>query len=271
MTFEFLNLAEDSYPSLVNNTNAMDVVLCRNVLMYFTPGSAARVVDNIFRSLVNDGWLLVAPSESSQVLFRDYAMVGFPDAIFYRKSARPVVEVPAAEDAPVQKEPRSETPAAVPVQARPHMLPVSARPAPPPSAPVETTSPVLRAQELADQGKLAEAREVCDRAIVLDPVNPSYRFLRAMVEQELGMLDDALTSLEQALYLDQAFVMAHFALGNVGRRLGRHALSRRHFRTALKLADTLQPETQLPESGGLSAARLAEFIRSTSAEEAGPP
>ena len=39
VTFSFLNLAEDVYPSLVNNTNAMDVVLCRNVLMYFTPGA----------------------------------------------------------------------------------------------------------------------------------------------------------------------------------------------------------------------------------------
>jgi len=130
-------------------------------------------------------------------------------------------------------------------------------------------SAARRAQELADQGKLSEARLVCDRAIAGDPVNPSHRFLRAMVEQELGMLDDAMRSLEQALYLDQVFVMAHFALGNLGRRLGRRDVSRRHLRIALGLAQGLQPESQLPESGGLSAGRIAELIHSMSAGEPG--
>ena len=37
VTFSYLNLVEDSYPSLSNCTNAMDVIFCRNVLMYFAP------------------------------------------------------------------------------------------------------------------------------------------------------------------------------------------------------------------------------------------
>jgi chemotaxis protein methyltransferase CheR len=261
VTFDFLNLAEDLYPSLVNNTSAMDVILCRNVLMYFTPENAARVVNNMYRALVNDGWLLVAPSESSQVLFRNYTMVGFPDAIFYQKPAAPVLNVPAAETPaeivapppPPRARPQREKPARVAAL----VLPISP----------EKGSPILLAQELADQGKLAEAHAVCDRAISFDPSNSSYRFLRAMVEQELGRLDDAMKSLEQALYLDQAFVMAHFALGILGRRLGRHAVSRRHFRSALSLVEALEPETELPGSGGLSAGRLAELILVMSAGE----
>ena len=35
VTFSPLNLAEDPYPSLVNNTSAMDIIYCRNVLIYF--------------------------------------------------------------------------------------------------------------------------------------------------------------------------------------------------------------------------------------------
>ena len=37
VTFDYLNLVEDRYPSLANNTNGMDVILCRNVTIYFTP------------------------------------------------------------------------------------------------------------------------------------------------------------------------------------------------------------------------------------------
>ena len=32
--FSYLNLMDDCYPSMTNNTNAMDVIFCRNVLMY---------------------------------------------------------------------------------------------------------------------------------------------------------------------------------------------------------------------------------------------
>jgi chemotaxis protein methyltransferase CheR len=68
-------------------------------------------------------------------------------------------------------------------------------------------------------------------------------------------------SLEQALYLDQDFVMAHFARGNLAERLGRHSLSWRHFRCALSLLEGLEPEVPLSESAGLTAGRLTEIIR----------
>ena len=47
VTFVHLNLADDIYPSLLNNTNAMDVILCRNVLMYFTSHQVRKVIRNL--------------------------------------------------------------------------------------------------------------------------------------------------------------------------------------------------------------------------------
>lgn len=37
VSFGYLNLIEDYYPSLENGTNALDLVLCNNTLMYFSP------------------------------------------------------------------------------------------------------------------------------------------------------------------------------------------------------------------------------------------
>ncbi|MBI4458741.1 MAG: protein-glutamate O-methyltransferase CheR, partial [Acidobacteria bacterium] len=51
--FSHLNLAEDAYPSLSNDTNAIDVIFCRNVLMYFTPERQKRVAENFHRTLVD--------------------------------------------------------------------------------------------------------------------------------------------------------------------------------------------------------------------------
>lgn len=69
VAFAYLNLADDVYPSLAGNTNAMDLILCRNVLMYFVPERAEKVVDNFCRSLVEGGWLVVSAVEISSRLF----------------------------------------------------------------------------------------------------------------------------------------------------------------------------------------------------------
>jgi chemotaxis protein methyltransferase CheR len=256
VAFSFLNLAEDTYPSLESDTNAMDLVLCRNVLMYFTPEHAARVVGNLHGALVENGWLLVAPCETSQVLFRQFTTSDFPEAIFYRKSAGSTPRLPSVESAPSwYPEPpalQEEPPSGEEIRREGRISPPNAQ---------ETDAPIAVARALANQGDLAEALSWCDRAVLSDPLNSAHRFLRAMVAQELGRLDEAARSLEQSLYLDQDFVMAHFALGNVAKRLGWHALSRRHFSCALSLIERLEPDVPLPESAGLTAGRLTEIIR----------
>ncbi len=85
VTFSHLNLAADPYPSLWNQTAAMDLIICRNVLMYLTPEVAGRVVGNLYRSLVDGGWLLVSAVESSLTGSLPFVAVDFPGVIFYRK------------------------------------------------------------------------------------------------------------------------------------------------------------------------------------------
>jgi len=41
----------------------MDLIVCRNVLMYFTPERAAQVLGRLERSLGDGGWLALAPAE----------------------------------------------------------------------------------------------------------------------------------------------------------------------------------------------------------------
>ena len=44
VTFAPLNLADGAYPSLATNTSAMDLILCRNVIMYFTRAAQRETV-----------------------------------------------------------------------------------------------------------------------------------------------------------------------------------------------------------------------------------
>ncbi len=49
VTFAYLNLIEDVYLSLLNSTNALDVILCRNVLMYLTPEAMKKVIHQFYK------------------------------------------------------------------------------------------------------------------------------------------------------------------------------------------------------------------------------
>ncbi|MGH7449430.1 MAG: CheR family methyltransferase, partial [Longimicrobiales bacterium] len=57
--FTYLNLAEAAYPSHAIGIADMDLILCRNVLIYFDAATVARVAARLIDSLRPGGWLLV--------------------------------------------------------------------------------------------------------------------------------------------------------------------------------------------------------------------
>ena len=86
VTFAPFNLVEDFLSSPAADTSAMDLIFCRNILMYFTPVQAGRVIGNLHHALTGDGWLAVSPSEASQALFPQFVTRNFPGVIVYQKS-----------------------------------------------------------------------------------------------------------------------------------------------------------------------------------------
>jgi len=270
VTFSCLNLADDAYPSLATNTNAMDVILCRNVLMYFTPERAARVVENLRRALVEGGWLIVSPTEISHTLFSSFAAVEIPGAVLYRKLAGAAPRVLAAErPAPILAPARDEVPrhfaAALTVHEE---LPAQARPSEPePSEAGESAMLSRAARDCADQGKLAEALAWCEKAVAADKLDPALHYLLATILQEQGEAEAAADALRRALYLDPEFALAHFALGNLRLAQGRRPEAQRHFANALALLRARPHGEILPQSEGLTAGRLAEIVASVLASQ----
>lgn len=306
-SFDYLNLVDDVYPALDNNTNAMDIVLCRNVLMYFEADAMRAVLDKFRRALTDGGWLVVSPTEANGAMYSGFVPVGFRNAFFYRKGETPAAlrptmpamqmmpaeayAVPAWARIAVPPAPtlagRDTKHAAVPAAATP--VP-RALPAESPTASAETyrqalvcytqgdyamaaevlaaAAPgdvpglVLAARACANQGKLDEACRWCQAAVAADKFNPGLRYLLASVLAEQGQGAAAAAALKQALYLDQDFALAHFALGNLYRRLGQKATAARHFANARELLAAHPPGEPLPDAEGLTAGRLLDIIDS---------
>jgi chemotaxis protein methyltransferase CheR len=128
---------------------------------------------------------------------------------------------------------------------------------------LKTFSMLTRA--LANQGKLTEALGWCERWVKANKLDASSHYVRAVILQELGNIEQSHRSLQTAIYLEPRFVLAHFALGNVARAGGKIAEANRHFVNASRLLRDYQASDVLPESDGLTADRLTEIINSITA------
>jgi chemotaxis protein methyltransferase CheR len=299
VNFAQLNLMDDAYPFVSTCPNGLDVIFCRNVLMYLTPEGMKKVVRQLHRSLATDGWLIVSPAETSRELFSEFATVSFGDVTWYRKSA---TRLPTTLALPVYAASRlSVQPPERIVEAleptRTLSLHTSQDDSRGEALSQNTALPagsygqalalyeqglyeevervirallsddgnhasalLLLARAYANQGKLTAALVLCDQAIAADKMAARAHYLRATILQEQGSLPEALLAFKQTVYAEPEFMLGHFALGSLALKQRRLKESEKHFANALSLLARYEPEDIVPESEGLSAGRLREMI-----------
>ena len=85
--FAPLNLAEENYPSLTNQTEGIDIIFCRNVLIYFSPEGIRGVTDRLFQSLVKGGIMVVSPVEMSGMISPKLSRFTYAGFTIYQKGA----------------------------------------------------------------------------------------------------------------------------------------------------------------------------------------
>lgn len=283
VTFGYMNLAEGSFPSVLNNTNAMDVIFCRNVLIYFSSEQSMRVLSKLAQCLVPGGWLVVAPAETAGVSVPGLSPVNFGGATLYRKQAKADTLHHVVEKSPVPSEisdswqtlldeklpllvKEEKLASREPLPQNSESDQISEIPKAAAPGPVANVSELMTsAKRLANEGRLQEALTLCDELVVLAKMDPAAHYLRAMVMHELGVVDEAVSALKRSIYLEPTFILAHFGLGNLYRVRGRTGEADKHFENALVLAESLNYEDLLPEGDGLTAGRLAEIINAVRA------
>lgn len=257
---------------------AMDVILCRNVLMYFAAPQMNKVVALLKNCLQPGGWLAVGPGEVSAASLAGFTPVSFPGAMLFRRdddaqlapsraagTGMPPSGALAADPQAAQKSGGAATALALP--AKPDIEQVTGAAAPGGTLPVVELA--RRARASADGGDLEDALAWCERWLHADKLDPAGHYVKATVLLEQGELDAAQSALERAIYLDGGFVLAHVALGNLARMRGQARHAGRHFANVQRLLRQRPAGDVLPGSGGLTVARLAETIRALAANQCG--
>ena len=262
VTFGPRNLMTDPPPETPGG-RGYDLVICRNVLIYFTPEAIGTVIARLVGALREGGWLVVGITETPFV--RDPVLVPVPAdgiTLFRKRQASLPVTPPSPFAASIRREPpRPRSRPHRPVSARHRRRPPVRRP---PVLPCADTAPgpdaAGRAHHHADRGDLAAALAAADAALAADPLDPGLLYLRAVILGEQGRTAEAMEAMRRVVYADPENILALYWLGIWALRLGRREPGRRSLREARARCSALPPGAPVPNGDGLGADRLIALI-----------
>lgn len=277
--FTYLNLSEDVFPALHNDTNAIDIILCRNVFIYLETASIRRIMHRFADCLVPDGLLFLGPSDFFDDDSGKFAYVQLNDAAYLRRkldsrlerSVSPEIDFaveltsednPSGEFSEPAKADDAETahPADYLRAGRWHDTLLATDKA----ILVEGESAALlqiKSKALANLGRLAEALQSCRRSLALNPVDKHAYLLQGTILLEGAQPQEAEESLRKAIFLDHAFSEAHYQLGLLLIQQGKREMGLKCLSHALLHANKALPHLEVHNAPGMSYQRFAEIVQ----------
>ena len=88
--FEYHNLAKD--PFIHERMQNIDLIFCRNVIIYFDSQTTQRVIENFHNCLAQDGYLFLGHTETLWQIINKLERVEFPQTFIYKKTLSSVQE-----------------------------------------------------------------------------------------------------------------------------------------------------------------------------------
>jgi chemotaxis protein methyltransferase CheR len=260
--FRLHNLVREPPPCEI-----FDVVVCRNVLIYFSPETARKVVSRLAGLVRPGGFLVLGPVElplaedmpvepiesAGAVLLRArdpaQAARSAEDKVARHSRARRSVRLPVRAARTDLAEPRVEPDRA----AREQDLPQQAEGPPPRPIGLDL------AREAAERGDLAEAERIASETARRELCPESY-LLVSMAAEARGDLAAAIDAIRRALYLDPDLAQAHAALVPLYARLGLHEESIRARRNALRALEGVDDGALLRGVESITAGALRSAL-----------
>ena len=241
---------------------AWDLVVCRNVLIYFAPSAATRLLGRFARAVREGGSLVVGAGEVVFEPPHGLELVSSGNRLVLRRRARPLPAAPPT---------RGTSP-------HPILAPEAvARPAPPPPPPVrddDLVSTLTRGHALFERGEIAAAIESYEQLSRSHPSVAEVWLFLGIAYYHRGAVDDAARALRASLCLDAALWPAGFFLARAYDRLGRRDDALQQY--DLIADDDLQPPSLQSTSAVINELQALRHdfrnaARRLAAERAPPP
>ncbi|MEO4046776.1 protein-glutamate O-methyltransferase CheR [Pseudomonas sp. CAU 1711] len=191
--FQCGNLLE---PGLLAEEPAYDLLFCRNLLIYFDQATQERVLEVLKRLTRLDGVLFIGPAEASLFSRLGMQSLGIAQAFAFQHPQEQPAPAPRPAPPSVPPTPRREA-------RRPPAPPRRSSPAPCAAPPASAAGDELSAiAGLADQGRLEEARQRCERLLRSGSPSAELFYWLGLISDSAGKASEAQDFYRKALYLE---------------------------------------------------------------------
>ncbi len=293
ITFSALNLKEDKFPSILNNTNNMDIIICRNVTIYFSRDATKEVINKFYNSLNEGGYLLVGHSEHFSEYYKKFVVKAFPHTIVYQRLEIPlpsqqhdlttsykgisfrniqkdllVIEKEYLKDSLQEVKARKAEDSEETVifheavqlfkenkydEAAKRFVEILEL------NPKNGRACVMLAQISANRGDAQTAVKWCEEAIKIDNLCLDAYYLLSLIFQDDGDLAKAASLLKKVVYINPSYALGYFELGNIHKKLNKNTDAKRYFGIAKELL-IKEPKKSGEHLADSDASELIELI-----------
>jgi chemotaxis protein methyltransferase CheR len=268
--FQLHNLVTDQPPC---DAGEIDLIVCRNVTIYFGRDTTRDLVSRFHRSLTEGGYLLLGHAETLWQVSDAFSLVPVGEAFVYRKDAQPsrthrnqprltpTVTPAAGRSMPPKRGVRD-------VLRAPVRLPRRAPQPVQPTLPARVPSPLddlATARQALAAGRYAEAASLAERATAAHPLLVDGYIVEGRALSNQGDDDGAIAALRKAVFLDPRAAHAHFLLATTLSRVGDPAGASLSFASAAETLPTSSPETLAELLDGRAVSDLVDLCRQLAA------
>lgn len=238
LNFQYLNLVQDIFPQSNGPIRNFDLILCRNVFIYFGHPAIAKVIQKFAQCLNPEGYLLTGHAELYGQNLSAFQVKLFPESVVYQKrSAHAMATQPPAPlhlsepIVPPQTMPTVDfpwnTPPIAPLNPLGSSLPKVSRPPKTASTPKMTApralpqeqNPLPEAKILIQKKQYRQAIELLSPLVAADS-SAELHFLLGQIYANLGDYQRAIAHCRQALSLDSLSVDPYYILAHIAEEQG---------------------------------------------------
>ncbi len=297
--FRFGNLL-DTPTDIETEFGLMDLIMCRNVFIYFNAETIERVISRFTGLLNEEGYLMTGHGELFEQgnKISHLTIKALPESVFYQKTSKgpplkcysdlseqerrkinpenrpskPVSDHKTPKKSVPQIEKKLDSKKIEPITADAHseldrifllgdyVSVIKIGEEIVRNKPNDLRTLQLLANACANMGLHEKAEEKCRRIIETDSASVNAYFLLATIAEARGDIEQAKDLLKKVIYLDHQFVAAYLELSGLYDRESDRRRASKMRRTALELLEAKSPDTLIEPYKEITAGELIKHI-----------
>lgn len=292
VSFFPLDLMEDNPAKLASGLCNLDLILCRNVFIYYDHEAVMKMLSKMTAVLDDGGYLMTAHGELFSVPPGPLEPRAFPESVVYEKMERTYKAAAAA--AAVAPTAAVKDLKAVRLQTGSKRQEAKPRPKVRDEGPLERPDGAKELRDLfkrglysmviekavsmlgaspgdfhllylsgaayANTGDLLKAKEQLHGASKADPFAPEPYYLLALIAEQEADREAAKEALNKAVYLKNGFVAAYIELASIHEFEGGLDKARRLRLAALDTVRAMPADSQVEMCEGATAGEIADYL-----------